>query len=146
MPVEIRPVTAADFAAWKDLWTAYLDFYETELPDAVKDTIFARLLDPASQSNGLLAIIDGRPVGLVHYIFHEHMWKPEGAIYLQDLFADPSVRGKGVGRALIEAVYAAGDTAGVPSVHWLTQDTNTTARRLYDRVAILTPFVRYVRG
>ena len=108
---------------------------------------FARLLgDDPQDFSGLLAVRGGRPVGLVHFLFHRHCWKIENTCYLQDLFAEPAARGTGVGRALIEAVYAAADAAGTPSVYWLTQDTNTTARRLYDRIGTLTPFIEYARS
>ena len=92
---------------------------------------------------GLLALSDGKPVGLVHYIHHRHGWQVDHVCYLQDLFADPEVRGTGVGRALIEAVYAEADRDGCPRVYWMTQEFNTEARKLYDRIATLTPFVKY---
>jgi GNAT superfamily N-acetyltransferase len=79
-------------------------------------------------------------------MFHPHCWKVEPVCYLQDLYADREVRGRGVGRALIEAVYAAADAAGAPSVYWLTQEFNTEARRLYDRIGRVTPFIRYNRA
>ncbi len=146
MSVTIRPLTAGDRADWARLWTGYLEYYQTSVPEAVYDSTFARLLgDDPQDFNGLLAEVDGRPVGLVHYLFHRHNWKIENVCYLQDLYADPSVRGQGVGRALIEAVYAAADANGTPAVYWLTQDFNETARRLYDRVAQVTPFIRYNR-
>ncbi len=85
-------------------------------------------------------------MGLVHFIFHRHNWKIEDVCYLQDLYADPAMRGSGVGRALIEAVYAAADSHGAPAVYWMTQDFNTTARKLYDRIGQLTPFIKYQRG
>ena len=88
---------------------------------------------------------NGQAAGLVHYIFHPHNWRLEDVCYLQDLYADPAFRGGGVGRALIEAVYEAADERGAPSVYWLTQDFNETARTLYDRVANLTPFIKYQR-
>jgi GNAT superfamily N-acetyltransferase len=141
----IRPISSEDCAAWFDLWTDYLAFYETSLPDETKQIAFDRLLDPETNVNGLLAKVDGTPVGLVHYIYHEHMWRPEGVCYLQDLYANPDIRGKGVGRALIEAVYTAADSAGVPRVYWLTQNFNTQARLLYDRIAKLGPFIKYDR-
>lgn len=145
-PVVIRPLAAADREDWGRLWTAYLAFYETTVPDAVHDSTFARLLgSDARDFNALVADRGGRPVGLVHYLFHRHCWKIEEVCYLQDLYADPSVRGTGVGRKLIEAVYAAADAAGAPGVYWLTQDFNATARQLYDRVARVTPFIRYNR-
>lgn len=146
MPVDIRPLTTADAAGWRRLWTDYLAFYETTVPEAVFDSTFARLLgDDPADFNGLLAVVGGRPVGLVHYLFHRHAWRVENVCYLQDLYADPQVRGQGVGRALIEAVYAAADDAGAPSVYWLTQDFNHSARQLYDRMGLLTPFIKYQR-
>ena len=145
MPITIRPVEAKDFPAWDALWVGYLDYYETSLPDDVRQIAFERLLDPTHNVNGLLAIKDNEPVGLVHYIFHEHMWRPEGVCYLQDLFTAPQARGTGAGRALINAVYKAADDAGAPRVYWLTQEFNTTARHLYDKVAKLSPFIKYDR-
>jgi GNAT superfamily N-acetyltransferase len=143
----IRPLGPTDEADWRRLWTAYLAFYETAVPEEVYVSSFRRLLgDDPRDFNGLLAVLDGRPVGLAHYLFHRHGWKIEDVCYLQDLYADPEVRGRGIGRALIEAVYAAADAARAPSVYWLTQEFNTTARRLYDRVGMLTPFIKYQRG
>lgn len=142
----IRPIEPADRPVWGDLWRAYLDFYETVLPDAIFDTTFARLLSPDHpDQNGLLAVLNGRSVGLVHYIYHPHNWRVEKACYLQDLYAASEARGLGIGRALIEAVYARADADGCPGVYWLTQEFNATARRLYDRIGTLTPFVKYTR-
>jgi len=143
---EIRPLRREDEAEWRRLWRGYLDFYETELPGAVYASSFARLTDPEVRDyHGLLAVADGRPVGLAHYIFHRHGWQIEDVCYLQDLYVDPEARGTGAGRRLIEAVYAAADAAGRPSVYWLTQSFNATARRLYDRVGTETPFIKYRR-
>ncbi len=143
--IEIRPILNDDYENWYNLWTGYLAYYETTLPDDHKRLAFGRLLDPDTNVHGLLAVDDGQPVGLVHYIYHEHMWRAEGICYLQDLYSDPTVRGKGIGRKLIEAVYAEADKAGVPKVYWLTQDFNTTARKLYDRIGKLGPFIKYDR-
>ncbi len=145
-PVTIRPLTAADEPEWRRLWTGYLEFYGATVPEAVYAGTFARLLDPAvTDLNCLLAVKDGKPAGLVHYIFHRHCWRVEDVVYLQDLYADPDVRGSGIGRALIEAVYAEADKNGTPSVYWMTQDFNENARHLYDRIAALTPFIKYQR-
>ena len=138
-------VQAADRAVWEPLWRDYLAFYETTLPGPAYDTAFAQLVsdDPGS-FDGLIARRDGRAVGLVHWVWHPHMWRPAGTIYLQDLFTVPAARGMGVGRALIRAVYAAADARGAPAVYWLTQADNP-ARALYDTVATRTGFVKYQR-
>ncbi|WP_108482198.1 GNAT family N-acetyltransferase [Oceaniglobus ichthyenteri] len=146
MTLIIRPLTADDRPDWERLWTAYLAHYDTTLPDQVIDTTFGRLIGGKPHDyNGLLAVLDGKPVGLSHYLFHRHGWKTENVCYLQDLYADPAVRGTGVGRALIQAVYDRADAAGAPSVYWLTQEFNTQARKLYDRIGTLTPFIKYAR-
>jgi GNAT superfamily N-acetyltransferase len=146
MTTTIRPLSPQDKAEWSTLWAGYLAYYETSLAPEVFDTTFARLTDPTcTHQNALVAEREGRLIGLVHYIYHAHNWRVEDVCYLQDLFVTPEARGTGAARMLIEAVYAAADANGTPSVYWLTQDFNATARRLYDRVAKVTPFVRYVR-
>ena len=146
MSILVRSLRREDEAEWRRLWRAYLAFYETELPEEIYATYFERLLgDDPQDYHGLVAEMDGRIVGLTHYLFHRHGWKIENVCYLQDLYADPDVRGSGVGRALIEAVYAAADDAGAPAVYWLTLEFNATARRLYDRIGEATPFIEYQR-
>lgn len=145
--VTVRPLRLSDEAEWRRLWTGYLDYYETKLPEDIYQSSFSRLIgDDPQDFNGLIAEIDDAPVGLAHYLFHRHGWKTQNVCYLQDLYSAPAVRGAGVGRALIEAVYTRADAANAPSVYWLTQDFNQTARKLYDRVGELTPFVKYQRS
>lgn len=147
MSVTIRPVEAGDREGWQQLYDGYHRYYERpDLPQSFFDTAFDRLMSgDAGEFRGLVAEDDGQLVGLVHYVFHPSLWRPEGVCYLQDLFTDARTRGRGVGRALIGAVYEAADAAGVPSVYWLTQEFNYAGRMLYDRVATRTPFIRYSR-
>ena len=144
--VVVRSLRLSDKAEWSRMWEAYLAFYETSRPQEIFDTYFDRLLgDDPQDYHCLIAELDGVPVGLTHFLYHRHGWSVENVCYLQDLYADPTVRGKGIGRALIEGVYAAADEAGAPSVYWLTQDFNATARQLYDRIGVQTPFIKYNR-
>ena len=146
MTLIVRPLTPSDEPEWRRLWTGYLDYYETSVPEEVYQASFARMLsDKDNEFHGIVAELDGELVGLVHYLFHRHGWKIENVCYLQDLYTDPSVRGKSIGRALIEATYKAADANGTPAVYWLTQDFNEAGRRLYDRVGQLTPFIKYSR-
>ncbi|WP_417260933.1 GNAT family N-acetyltransferase [Celeribacter sp.] len=146
MPL-IRPLTPKDRAQWDVLWRAYLTFYESELGPEIYDATFARLTDPAAKERGaLVAEQDGELIGLVHYIFHAHNWRIEDVCYLQDLYVSEAARGTGAGRTLIEGVYKVADENGTPSVYWTTQHFNETARKLYDRIGDLTPFIKYQRG
>jgi len=141
----IRPIRASDKDRWHSLWHDYLAFYQTELPEAVYRSTFNRLLAGDAAIHGLLAERGDQAVGLVHYIFHPTCWKLEPVCYLQDLFTLPQARGQGVARALIGAVYAAADAAGIPTVYWLTAENNYRGRMLYDQVATRTPFIKYAR-
>lgn len=147
--IDIRPLVRRDEVEWRWLWRGYLDFYETSVPDAVYASSFQRMLagnaGAAGEFRGLVATVDKRPAGLAHFLFHRHGWSVEDVCYLQDLFVSETHRGLGLGRKLIEAVYASADAEGAAQVYWLTQDFNQTARRLYDRIGVVTPFIKYNR-
>lgn len=144
--IAVRAISRADEPLWRQMWSAYLRFYASRIAEEVTQTTFARLVSDDGPQFGFIAARDGLPVGFVHFLFHRHNWMIEDVCYLQDLYAAPEVRGAGVGRALIEAVYAEADARGAPSVYWMTQSDNTMARRLYDRIGTLTPFIKYQRG
>lgn len=141
--VEIRPVAESERASWEPLWKGYLAFYRTTIPDEVTTVTWARLHDPAEPMFLLGAYVDGKLTGIVHYLYHRSCWTAGNYCYLQDLFVADPARGRGLGRALIEAVYREARTAGASRVYWLTQETNTTARALYDRLADRPGFIQY---
>jgi len=146
--VQVRSLHPSDRAGWQPLWDGYNAFYgragETALPAAVTDTTWARFLDPAEPVHALVAEGEaGELLGLVHYLFHRSTNRIEPVCYLQDLFTAPEARGRGVGRALIEAVYVAALAAGTRRVYWHTQSGNATARALYDQVACHLGFIVY---
>jgi GNAT superfamily N-acetyltransferase len=146
-PVIVRPVEQADLLAWKPLWDGYNAFYgrtgKTALPDDVTRTTWQRFFDPGEPMFALVAESDGGLVGLVHYLFHRSTSRIAPTCYLQDLFTLPAARGKGVGRALIEAVYSRARDQGLQRVYWQTHESNATGRRLYDRVAENEGFIVY---
>lgn len=141
--LQIRPVTAADHAAWLPLWQGYQRFYNAEIAAETSAVTWQRFLDAAEPMHAALAWQDDVAVGLVHWIFHRSCWTVSDYCYLQDLYVAETVRGGGVGRALIEQVYAAAQAAGANRVHWLTQEDNAQARQLYDRIASRSGFIQY---
>lgn len=141
--VEIRPVTAEDHEAWLPLWKAYLTFYKTELPDYVTQSTWQRFLDSNEPAHAALALKDGKAIGMVHFIYHRSNWSIHCSCYLQDLWVVPEQRGTGVGRRLIEYVYATAKKGGADKVHWLTHETNVTAIQLYERIAERPGFIQF---
>lgn len=141
----IRRLNAEDGKRWAELWQSYNEFYERTVEERVTLRLWKQLLDENSDTYGFAAEYDGKLVGFTHlfFVYSTSNWNPR--CYMQDLFADPIVRGKGVGRMLIEAVYTEADRRDASQTYWLTQDFNTTARRLYDKVARATPFIKYQR-
>lgn len=143
---EIHALTAADRDAWLPLWRGYLEFYEATLSDEQTQLTWNRLLDPQFPIWGALATAEGRAIGLVHWLTHPATWSAAPYCYLEDLFVAPDTRGTGAGRALIGHVSDWARAHGSGKVYWLTHETNTTARALYDRVATHTGFVHYEMG
>ena len=146
-PVVIRPVRPTDQAAWLPLWDGYNAFYgrtgPTALDPAMTHQTWARFFDGYEPVEAMVAESGGKLVGLVHYLFHRSTTLLGPTCYLQDLFTLPECRGRGVGRALIEAVYGRARAAGAARVYWQTHETNATAMRLYDDVASKSGFVVY---
>jgi GNAT superfamily N-acetyltransferase len=143
----IRSILQGDFAAWKVLWDGYNAFYgregPTELPLETTRMTWSRFLDAYEPVHALVAESSGRLVGLAHYLFHRSTIQIPPTCYLQDLFTAEAARGRGVGRALIEAVYDRARTAGAPRVYWQTHETNMQAMRLYEQVAERSGFLVY---
>lgn len=141
--LQIRPVSAADHAAWLPLWQGYQGFYQAEIPAAISALTWQRFLDPGEPMFAALAWQGEQAVGLVHGIFHRSCWTSGDYCYLQDLFVSDGLRGAGVGRQLIEYVYAHAQAHGANRVHWLTQADNAQARQLYERIANCSGFIQY---
>jgi GNAT superfamily N-acetyltransferase len=143
--VEVRELQAGDRAGWDVLWAGYLAFYQHDLEPGITEWLWQRLMNPADQPYACVAVDGDEIVGFVHYHFHLSTWSIAGYCYLEDLYVSSAARGKGAGRALIEAVYRAADERGAARVYWHTQTSNAQARTLYDKVADLSPFVQYRR-
>lgn len=146
MSIHIRFLEPDDRAQWEVLWKGYQDFYEADL-SAGTDALWQRLMNAGGDGPYALVAVDddGRLVGLAHYLYHGTTWSLAPRCYLNDLFTAREARGRGVGRALIEAVSAKAETHGASQVYWLTQEFNKPARALYDKVAKVTPFIKYAR-
>jgi GNAT superfamily N-acetyltransferase len=141
--VEIRPLVDEDRTAWEPLWQAYLTFYERALEAGVTDTTWVRFHEADEPLFALGAFVDGKLVGFATYLFHRSTWSISDRCYLEDLFVAAGARNRGTGRALIEAVATKAKEAGASRLHWLTNETNHTARALYDKVAERSGFIQY---
>ena len=143
----IRAVQENDFSRWKPLWDGYNTFYgrteKTALPDAITNATWSRFFDEDEPVHALVAEQRGQLLGLAHFLFHRSTISIELTCYMQDLFTIEAARGKGVGRALIEEVYRYAKRVGSSKVYWQTHETNTTAMKLYDKVAEKSGFVVY---
>lgn len=146
MTVTIRALQHTDEPRWRLLFDGYIRFYRSEVPDEVITATFKRLLANEDGMTGLVAVdTSGCVIGLANLVFHRSTWSPTWYCYLEDLYVDPGVRCTGAGRALIEATYAEADRRGATRTYWATQEHNATARKLYDRIGVLTEFVQYRR-
>jgi len=145
--LQVRPLERRDLDGWRPLWDGYNAFYgrsgATALPAEITSTTWERFFDPAEPVCALVAVSDGALVGIAHYLFHLSTTRIGPVCYLQDLFTAPQARGRGVGKALIAAVYEQARAAGASRVYWQTQATNEAGRALYDQVAAHRGFIVY---
>ncbi|MFC3713216.1 GNAT family N-acetyltransferase [Sphingoaurantiacus capsulatus] len=147
--IAVRSLAAGDYDQWRPLWDGYNAFYgrdgATALAEEITASTWGRFLDAAEPVHALVAERDGQIIGICHYLFHRSTTRLTQTCYLQDLFTDAEARGGGVGRALIEAVSQRAADAGSRDVYWLTHETNTPGRTLYDKVAVHAGFIVYSR-
>jgi GNAT superfamily N-acetyltransferase len=147
LPPLIREIAPSDYEHWLPLWHGYNAFYKrvgaTALPAQITAATWQRFFDPAEPVYAFVAELDHRLSGFVHYIFHRSTTMLAPICYLQDLFVSEPSRGRGVGRALIRAVYLRASEAGSRRVYWQTHETNLVAQRLYDSLAERSGFIVY---
>ncbi|MGP9556672.1 GNAT family N-acetyltransferase [Psychrobacter sp. AOP7-A1-24] len=141
--IKTAPLSKTDYDLWLVLWQDYLSFYETALPLSVVETTWRNILDDNVAIYGFGAWKDDMFVGFTHVVLHPNTWNTTDCCYLEDLYVSENVRGQGVGRALIEQVYAFANEKDCNRVYWVTQEDNTSARKLYDDIASLTDMVQY---
>jgi GNAT superfamily N-acetyltransferase len=139
----ITPLRPTERSRWEQLWREYQAFYKVNLPQEVTDSTWRRIHDGHVRALGARDTA-GELLGIVHFLFHQDTWSTVPACYLQDLYVDPKARGTGCARQLIEAVAAAAKAQGTNEPYWLTHETNSVARRLYDRLAKNHGFIQYV--
>lgn len=145
--VRIRRLESKDKARWLTLFKGYIAFYKATVADDVIEQTWQRLMAAEPDFHIAFVAVDANdaPIGLAHVLFHRSTWSPTHYCYLEDLFVEPGLRAKGVGRALIEAVYREADARQCTRTYWSTQDFNYRARGLYDQMATKSVFVQYRR-
>ena len=141
--IEVRPVEPRDREAWAELYRGYREFYRVEPSERAVDTVWSWLHDPAHETRGLIAAVDGQPLGLAHFRTFARPLSASHGLFLDDLFTAPAARGRGLGAALLARLAELARDEGATVVRWITAEDNATARALYDRVSQQTPWVTY---
>jgi GNAT superfamily N-acetyltransferase len=143
----VRPIELADYAGWRPLWDGYNRFYgrhgTSALPENITAATWERFFSPEEPVHALVAEEGGHVIGMAHYLFHRSTTRLIDVCYLQDLFTAEHLRGRGIGRRLIHAVYEVARAAGSSRVYWQTKVTNAPGRALYDKVAEHQGFIVY---
>jgi ribosomal protein S18 acetylase RimI-like enzyme len=143
MAVTIRPIAPEDRAAWQELYLGYLKFYESEPIDHAIELVWQRLTAGKPEIQGIVAELDGKVVGFAHFHYQLSTWTHSFHCYLEDLYVSENSRSKGMASALIAEVKKLAIEHKCSELFWITKESNTVARKLYDKVANKSEFIRY---
>jgi GNAT superfamily N-acetyltransferase len=143
MTLTIRALEEKDKSQWIKLWAGYLEFYKSTISPEQTELTWKRLINNELKMFGFVAESEEGVIGFTHCLFRPSTWTETDYCYLEDLFVDPNIRGKGVGRALMEKVFDLAKQKESKRVYWTTQEFNKTARVLYDTITPVSEFVQY---
>jgi len=143
MTVTIRAIEEKDKDQWLNLWAGYLEFYKSTISTEQTELTWKRLINNELKMFGFVAENEDGVIGFTHCLFRPSTWTETDYCYLEDLFVDPLIRGKGVGRALIDKVVELAREKKSKRVYWTTQEFNKTARVLYDSITPVSEYVQY---
>jgi GNAT superfamily N-acetyltransferase len=143
MTLTIRALEEKDKSQWLKLWAGYLEFYKSTISPEQTELTWKRLINNELKMFGFVAESEEGVIGFTHCLFRPSTWTETDYCYLEDLFVDPNIRGKGVGRALMNRVFDFAKEKDSKRVYWTTQEFNKTARVLYDSITPVSEFVQY---
>jgi GNAT superfamily N-acetyltransferase len=144
MTTTIRTIEPRDEPRWRVLWDGYCRFYEREPDETITRHLWARIMDPASPVQAIVAEQDGQVIGIANYLPHDNTSTLTPVCYLQDLYVEPGLRAGGVGQQLIDWLVVEMNRQGWSRLYWNTKENNYRARGLYDKYTPHSGFLRYV--
>lgn len=143
MNPKVRPLRHSDRDAWQTLYYGYLAFYKSEPIAEATELLWSRLVSETPLIQSAVIEVEGKVVGLAHFHYQLSTWTHTWHCYLEDLYVDDQFRGQGLATALIQEVKRAALELKCSEFYWITRASNSKARRVYDKLATATDFVRY---
>ena len=131
--LSIRPATVAD-ARLILKFIRLLAEYERE-PDAViatEEDIIRDGFDPEPKYRCLIAEWDSTPAGFAFFFYNYSTWLGKPGLYLEDLFVLPEMRGKGIGKALLQELAKIAVRENCYGMRWQVLEWNEPALKFYD--------------
>lgn len=152
MNVVIRPIEKKDYDGWKAIWSGPEDSYTAfdsgkyPMTEEVTNLTFSRFLDANEPVYSIVAERDGQIIGFANFVTHRSTWSAEDCLYINDLYVSQKNRLGGVGRKLMEYVYAECDRMNCGKCYWVTDFDNHAAQILYCKIGKKSGKLSYIRA
>ena len=137
MPLTLRPATADDTPLILTLIRGLAEFEkllpEVEATEArLRATLFPADGRPVAEC--VLAFADDTPAGFALFFTNYSTFLAQPGLYLEDLFVQPALRGRGIGRALLLHVAQLANARGCGRMEWSVLDWNQPAIEFYEKL------------
>ena len=106
----------------------------SDIVEADENVLRDSMFGEDSNTKALLAFFEGEPVGFAIYFFNFSSFLGRMGLYLEDLYVNPKMRGKGFGKALLKRLAQIAIEKKCGRMEWVVLDWNEPAIEFYNRL------------
>ena len=139
----IRSIKPHDKHQWQKLFNDYAQSSNTEVSDTDINNVWEWLINDSHAYNCFVYVLEDKLVAFAHYMKMPHALSGKDVGFLDDLYVDPDYRGVRIGEKLLSRLKQTANDNDWDFIRWISRQNNTSANKLYQRVAEKTTWDTY---